>query len=105
MKDETMNTEIEVTTEVSDGAEIDQEITIKETSGPSKGFIAAVFGGVVALGVGVGLAIRKHRKNKRLNEEALDEDFEDDFYDEYPNDGEVEETQATEVKSDDKETS
>lgn len=103
MRDETMNTEIEVTTEVSDGTEVDQEITVKETSGPSKSFINAVVGCVTTLGIVVGLAIWKHRKNKRLNKEVLDEDYDEYLDDEEAVAVEAEEVLVTEEKSDDKE--
>lgn len=96
MEKEAMNTEIEVTTEVSEGTDVDQGITTEESSGPSKGFIATVVGCGAALIIGVGVAIHNYRKNKRLNEEVMEED--DDFDDFHDEDLDVEETGDVEVK-------
>ena len=93
--DNTMNTEVEVTTEVS-GEEVKPEITIEETSsGPSKMFIGLVVGGIAAVAIGATVAWKRHKKNKAEKaQEAAEEDFEDDdFYeedlDEDPEDEEV----------------
>lgn len=79
--DETMkNTEVEVTTEVSGAEDVSQEITIETKSGPSKGFVALVVGGVVAAAVGATVAIKRHKKKKAnaREEDEFDEVFGDD---------------------------
>ena len=82
--DETMNTGVEVTTDVSGKDEISQEITtIEETSGgPSKTFVGLVVGGIAAVAIGATVAWKRHKKNKAEKaQEAAEEDFEDgDFY-------------------------
>lgn len=83
--DETMNTGVEVTTEVSGVEEVPQEITIEETSsGPSKGFIALVVGGIAAVAVGATVAIKRHKKKKaaQAEEEFFEDDFDEDMEDE-----------------------
>ena len=93
--DNTMNTGVEVTTEVS-GEEVKPEIMIEETSGgPSKTFVGLVVGGIAAVAIGATVAWKRHKKNKAEKaQEAAEEDFEDDdFYeedlDEDPEDEEV----------------
>lgn len=83
--DETMNTGVEVTTDVSGEDEISQEITIEESSGgPSKTFVGLVVGGIAAVAIGATVAWKRHKKNKAEKaQEAAEEDFEDDdFYEE-----------------------
>lgn len=82
--DETMNTGVEVTTEVSE-EEVKPEIMIEEVSGgPSKTFVGLVVGGIAAVAIGATVAWKRHKKNKAEKaQEAAEEDFEDDdFYDE-----------------------
>ena len=82
--DNTMNTGVEVTTEVS-GEEVKPEIMIEETSGgPSKTFVGLVVGGIAAVAIGATVAWKRHKKNKAEKaQEPAEEDFEDDdFYDE-----------------------
>ena len=92
---ETMNTGVEVMTDVS-GEEVKPEIMIEETSGgPSKTFVGLVVGGIAAVAIGATVAWKRHKKNKAEKaQEAAEEDFEDDdFYeedlDEDPEDEEV----------------
>ena len=92
---ETMNTGVEVTTDVS-GEEVKPEIMIEETSGgPSKTFVGLVVGGIAAVAIGATVAWKRHKKNKAEKaQEPAEEDFEDDdFYeedlDEDPEDEEV----------------
>ena len=96
---ETMNTGLEVTTEVS-GEEVKPEIMIKETSGgPSKTFVGLIVGGIVAVGATV--AWKRHKKNKAEKaQESAEEDFEDDdFYEEdLDEDPEAEEVMAEVVE-------
>lgn len=83
--DETMNTGVEVTTDVSGAEEVSQEITIEETSGgPSKTFVGLVVGCIAAVAIGATVAWKRHKKNKAEKaQEAAEEDFEDDeFYEE-----------------------
>lgn len=84
--DETMNTGVEVTTDVSGKDEVSQEITtIEETSGgPSKTFVGLVVGGIAAVAIGATVAWKRHKKNKAEKaQESAEEDFEDDdFYEE-----------------------
>lgn len=93
--DNTMNTGVEVTTEVS-GEEVKPEIMIEENSGgPSKTFVGLVVGGIAAVAIGATVAWKRHKKNKAEKaQEPAEEDFEDDdFYeedlDEDPEDEEV----------------
>ena len=82
--DETKNTEVEVTTEVS-GEEVKPEIMVEESSsGPSKTFVGLVVGGIAAVAIGATVAWKRHKKNKAEKaQEAAEEDFEDDeFYEE-----------------------
>ena len=82
--DDTMNTGVEVTTEVS-GEEVKPEIMIEETSGgPSKTFVGLVVGGIAAVAIGATVAWKRHKKNKAEKaQEPSEEDFEDDdFYEE-----------------------
>ena len=92
---ETMNTGVEVTTDVS-GEEVKPEIMIEETSGgPSKTFVGLVVGGIAAVAVGATVAWKRHKKNKAEKaQESAEEDFEDDdfdgeFFDEDPEAEEV----------------
>lgn len=90
--DETMNTGVEVTTDVSGKDEVSQEITtIEETSsGPSKMFVGLVVGGIAAVAIGVTVAWKRHKKNKAEKaQESAEEDFEDDDF--YKEDLEAEE--------------
>lgn len=81
--DETMNTELEVTTEVSELEDVNQDITIDETSyGPSKGFIALVVGGIAAVAVGATIAIKRHKKKKEAALAEEGDKFDGDFADE-----------------------
>ena len=99
---ETMNTGVEVTTDVSGEDEVSQEITIEETSGgPSKTFVGLVVGGIAAVAVGATVAWKRHKKNKAEKaQEAAEEDFEDDdFYEEdLDEDPEAEEVMAEVVE-------
>ena len=98
--DDTMNTGVEVTTEVS-GEEVKPEITIEETSGgPSKTFVGLVVGGIAAVAIGATVAWKRHKKNKAEKaQEAAEEDFEDDFDDEFlDEDSETEEVAAETTK-------
>ena len=99
---ETMNTGVEVTTDVSGEDEVSQEITIEETSGgPSKTFVGLVVGGIAAVAVGATVAWKRHKKNKAEKaQEPAEEDFEDDdFYEEDLNeDPEAEEVMAEVVE-------
>ena len=93
---ETMNTGVEVTTDVS-GEEVKPEIMIEETSGgPSKTFVGLVVGGIAAVAIGATVAWKRHKKNKAEKaQEAAEEDFEDDFDDEFlDEDSETEEVAA-----------
>ena len=81
---ETMNTGVEVTTDVSGNDEVSQEITtIEETSGgPSKTFVGLVVGGIAAIAIGATVAWKRHKKNKAEKaQESAEEDFEDDDFD------------------------
>ena len=81
---ETMNTGVEVTTDVS-GEEVKPEIMIEETSGgPSKTFVGLVVGGIAAVAIGATVAWKRHKKNKAEKaQEPAEEDFDDDdFYEE-----------------------
>ena len=90
--DETMNTGVEVTTDVS-GEEVKPEIMIEETSGgPSKTFVGLVVGGIAAVAIGATVAWKRHKKNKAEKaQEPAEEDFDDEFLDE---DSETEEVAA-----------
>ena len=82
--DDTMNTGVKVTTDVS-GEEVKPEIRIEETSGgPSKTFVGLVVGGIAAVAIGATVAWERHKKNKAEKaQEPAEEDFEDDdFYEE-----------------------
>lgn len=93
--DETMNTEVEVMTDVSGEDGVSQETTIEETSGgPSKTFVGLVVGGIAAVAIGATVAWKRHKRKKAEKaQEAAEEDFEDDeFYDEdFDEDPEAEE--------------
>lgn len=95
--DDTMNTGVEVTTEVS-GEEVKPEIMIEETSGgPSKTFVGLVVGGIATVVIGATVAWKRHKKNKAEKaQEAAEEDFENDnFYEEdLDEDSETEEVAA-----------
>lgn len=56
----------EVETEVSVPTEDVQDVTFEEgtSSGPSKGFLTFIAGGVVAIAVGATVAISRHKKKK-----------------------------------------
>ena len=93
--DNTMNTGVEVTTEVS-GEEVKPEIMIEETSGgPSKTFVGLVVGGIAAVAIGATVAWKRHKKNKAekaqepAEEDFEDDDFDDEFLDKDPEDEEV----------------
>lgn len=97
--DNTMNTEVEVTTEVSGKDEVSQEITtIEETSGgPSKTFVGLVVGGITAVAVGATVAWKRHKKNKAEKaQETAEEDFEDDDFDDEFLDEDLETEEVTE---------
>ena len=98
---ETMNTGVEVTTDVS-GEEVKPEIMIEETSGgPSKTFVGLVVGGIAAVAIGAKAAWKRHKKNKAEKaQESAEEDFEDDdFYEEdLDEDPEAEEVMAEVVE-------
>lgn len=82
--DETMNTGLEVTTEVS-GEEVKPEIMIGESSGsPSEMFVGLVAFGIAAVAIGATVAWKRHKKKKAEKaQEIAEEDFEDDeFYEE-----------------------
>lgn len=69
------------------GANVNEEVsdennTQETTSGPSKGFVAVVVGGLLALGTVVGLAIWNHKKNKAVSEESEEDSHEDSFSEE-----------------------
>lgn len=99
---ETMNTGVEVTTGVSGLEGVTHEITIEETSsGPSKGFIALVVGGIAAVAVGATVAIKRHKKKKaaQAEEELFEDDFDEYLEDEEDDQVEIEENQKEEVES------
>lgn len=81
--DETKNTGVEVTTEVS-GEEVKPEIMIEESSGgPSKTFVGLVAGGIAAVAIGAAVAWKRHKKKKAEKaQEAEEEDFDDEFNEE-----------------------
>ena len=92
---ETMNTGVEVMTDVS-GEEVKPEIMIEETSGgPSKTFVGLVVGGIAAVAIGATVAWKRHKKNKAEKAQETDEedfeddDFDDEFLDEDPEAEEV----------------
>lgn len=95
---ETMNTGVEVTTDVS-GEEVKPEIMIEETSGgPSKTFVGLVVGGIAAVAIGATVAWKRHKKNKAEKaQEPTEEDFEDDFDDEFLDEDSETEEVMTEV--------
>ena len=95
---ETMNTGVEVTTDVSGEDEVSQEITIEETSGgPSKTFVGLVVGGIAAVAIGATVAWKRHKKNKAEKaQEPAEEDFEDDDFDEEFFDEDLETEEVTE---------
>lgn len=83
--DETMNTGVEVTTEETG---VGKEIVIEDfSSGPSKGFVTLIAGGIVAVVIGTAIAIKRHKKKKAeaREEEAFDDQVfvneEDDYVD------------------------
>lgn len=86
MDEKTMNTEVEVMTDVSGEDGVSQEIAIEETSGgPSKTFVGLVVGGIAAVAIGATVAWKRHKKKAEKAQEAAEEDFEDDeFYEEDP---------------------
>ena len=102
--DETMNTGVEVTTDVSGEDEVSQEITIEETSGgPSKTFVGLVVGGIAAVAIGATVAWKRHKKKKAekaqepAEEDFEDDDFDDEFFDEDPEAEEVTEEAVEET--------
>lgn len=102
--DETMNTGVGVATGVSGAKEVTQKITIEETSsGPSKGFIALVVGGIAAVAVAVGatVATKQHKKKKaaQAEEEFFEDDVEEDLEGEEDDWVETEEDQKEEAES------
>lgn len=80
--DETINTGVGVTTDISGEDEVSQKITIEEVSGgPSKTFVGLVVGGIAAVAIGATVAWKRHKKKKAEKaQEAAEEDFEDDLY-------------------------
>lgn len=97
--DETMNTGVEVTTEVSGAEEVTQEVMIEETSGgPSKGFVALVVGGIAAVAVGATIAIKRHKKKKVSAKVEEDDEFEDDFSADLEDEEELEHVEAEMVQ-------
>ena len=89
--DNTMNTGVEVTKDVSGEDKVSQEITIEETSGgPSKTFVGIVVGGIAAVATIATVAWKRHKKNKAekaqesAEEDFEDDDFDDEFFDEDP---------------------
>lgn len=75
--DENKNVEVEVMTESSGMDDVNQEITIEETSsGPSKGFVTLVVGAVVAVAIGAAVTIKRHKKKKPF-EDLGDEEYDD----------------------------
>ncbi len=95
--EETMNTEVETTTEETNLVENDSTdfgySSEELSSGPSKGFIALVAGGIVAAGIGVTVAWKRHKKKKaaRLEGDVVDEKYPDQNDEEYYEDDENEE--------------
>lgn len=77
---DTMNTEVEVATGVSEVEEPIQEIDVEDISGPSKGFMALVVGGIVAVVVGVTVGIRRHKKKKAAAKQEQNFSDDDDFF-------------------------
>lgn len=85
------NTDLEVTTEVSEAEDLTQEIVIDDaSSGPSKGFIALIVGGTIGLAAaGYGL-YKRHKKKKEDVQDSYEEDeiyddvYEDDLDDSEP---------------------
>ena len=98
--DETMNTGVEVTTEVSGAEEVTQEVMIEETSGPSKGFVALVVGSVAAVAIGAMVAINRHKKRKALEQVEDDYEFEDDFSEDLEDEDESEHVETENVQED-----
>ena len=101
---ETMNTDVEVTMDVSGENGVSQELTIEESSGgPSKTFVGIVVGGIAAVAIGATVAWKRHKKNKTEKaQESAEEDFEDnEFYvedlDEDPETEDVVDETTTEV--------
>lgn len=78
--EENMNTELEVTTNMSEMEDVDQNDTFDDsTSGPSGGFVALAVGVVGALAVGAGLLARRHKKKKAAaKKEEEDQKVDDD---------------------------
>lgn len=72
--EENKNMEMEVQNETTDMMEI-PPMESKESSGPSKGFVTLVVGGLAAAVAGGIVAFRRHKKKKLENEEF------DDFVD------------------------
>lgn len=76
--DETMNTEMEVTTNEFEIGETTQEIEVQDNlSGPSKGFLALIGGSIVAVAVGATIAINRHKKKKEATHREKDLDNEE----------------------------
>lgn len=93
--DETMNTGVEVGTEVS-GEEENQGIMVEESSGgPSKTFVGLVVGGIAAVAIGATVAWKRHKKKTEKAQEAAEEDFEDDDFYEEDLDGDLEAEEVT----------
>lgn len=84
--DETMkNTEMDVVTEETGVDESTYNYEVETTSKPSKGFVALVVGGVLAVAAGIAVAVKKHndKKNRaciQLGEENFEEFEDEDFF-------------------------
>lgn len=92
------NMNYEVTTEVEGCDDVTTEITIEESSRPSKTFVALVAGGIAAAVVGTVIAVKKFKKHKKKKaaEKEIEDDAEfevEDFNDEDLVDVEPEETE------------
>lgn len=97
--EETMNNEMEVTTEVSEFEGTNQETVSYETSsGPSKGFVALVVGGIAAVAVGAAVAIKRHKKKKADAQVKKEIEEDDDLEVVDMDDEDLDETPAEKVE-------